>query len=239
MNSRNVVVLFFALLIMGLSACSTNSFINSDQQSNVEPIQAIKELKEGTLVIRVPMQQRKLDTLASIINRKNSSKNSWVSKEYDETEAERQNYFNKVLEELSSNYSFSDYLVIADNQYLKLLDGEKSGVFLNSHGNIDDQITLEGNYLILLLDKVSKQKDFIIVDQEGSVLSRPFPNDEVHNGTYRNRGNVLNKFFRSFSNIGKSDAALNLLDLEYGIKNLDRVLKEFYKNPNRDGAIRK
>ena len=146
----------FSLIIAALLAFTVKG------QSN--PVEAINELKQGTLIVNLIVPTKKIETL---LNKGNKGASIKLQKE---VELEHK----AIMLAFANNYNFSKVLFIYSYDMGKLADGDATALF-DTQGN--KQSAVPANYLFVELSETGTRnlKGFVVKDRFRDSLQKPFP----------------------------------------------------------------
>lgn len=142
-------------------------------------IQHLEQLKEGVLVVRLQTNNRKIQTLQSMV--RNNPKDKRNKKLLEKTIQEKEDLQKATVEAYQTNYNFSKVLFMPDTCAAKLLEGETKGIFLNENLEIDAAIELDAQHFYISyigtppVSTSSGQKSLLIADRYNQLVSPPFP----------------------------------------------------------------
>ncbi len=136
--------------------------INVSGQTSAQ--EAILQLKEGTLIVKLIEQQKKIDMLL-----KAGKKEEAIA---FEEEQKRQN--ENLIQAFSTNYTFSRVLFIYSYNMGKLADGDPSVLFTSEGKGVADVPPI---YLFIELSESPEQgvDGFVVRDRNNDHLNKPFP----------------------------------------------------------------
>lgn len=215
---------FFVLIPLLFMACNNKSKALLNSKNTVIAQEEIRNLKEGTLVVRVPMQRNKQEQLQKLIDSDKGSK---------AVQKRALNQLNTVKEEVASfvsdidmlmkkSYRFSSYLLIPDYNYAELLDGKRSGIFMDHSGDLLSDSKLETDFIVLQLDSYFAEKNLIFVNSSNNPIPNPFPKVKKNVGY----GNGFVRFMKGF--IGQS----KIRNYAEAIRHINVILTDFYATSN-------
>ena len=148
----------------------------------MEPAEAIKALREGYLIIRLPSYRAKIDTLESIILRTQDSNNRHrLERLLNETIETRDSLQAGYLRAFSNHYHFSKVAYVYDYDARNL----EKATFFNLNGNSLNRAEFAGVpifYLYFERTAESKIDGLVIYDQQLKIVPRPFPNNFTRSG---------------------------------------------------------
>lgn len=135
---------------------------------------AIKELKEGILIVTIPTFQKKIDTLESLIKReKREKKRLWLAEELAKAKRARDIGPIQIKENFRLYYDFSAVLFMDDTSSVHLKKGNYENVFLNA-----ESVNLEARNFFIHKPSVLQTSNLVriaTVDKHFVTLEPPFP----------------------------------------------------------------
>jgi hypothetical protein len=166
------------------------------------PTFSIKELKEGTLVIRFPTYTSKIDTLTAMAGRTKDPKNKErLEKELKKTKQERDTLHADYIEAFKTKYDFSKVAYIFDYDARNLntatyynLDGERLAI-----ADLSEKPLF---YLYFEGTAVDAQEALVVYNRNLQKIPAPFPNDFILGGINVLFLKISNKKFPSWR-VGK------------------------------------
>jgi len=182
-----ITILFILLNIIVYSQLdNTEVYTLNNDISDIQKArtQIIKLKEEGALVVRIHLSKK------NIALYRNAGKTKLADKLQEKLD--RDNFFT-TLAFLDTTFSFCPVYVIDAKNYSRVLNGEKSGYFLNKDLNVDSSIVMKEKYFFFIdrgniYDQVSKnyktsetsstpvlQDVFVIKDSNLEQLVKPFP----------------------------------------------------------------
>ncbi|MEQ8703892.1 MAG: hypothetical protein RIC19_08220 [Phaeodactylibacter sp.] len=173
------LLLFFALLTFSfvLPAQDTQADAASD------PVTAIKNLRSGTLIIRLPSNRRKITALRDALenDQNNVQRQKWLEKELQATHEQTQTFNNNMYRAFQESYDFSDIRYTYDYFTPELKAGQFTGHFLNADLEPDEGISL-GKKPVFILSFGRTNKDFsdgveamVVLGEQLKSPPPPFP----------------------------------------------------------------
>jgi hypothetical protein len=149
---------------------------------STDPLTCIKELKEGTLIIRFPTNKPKVDTLTAMIARASDPKNKErLQKELQQTIEERDSLFADYVEAFKLYYDFSRvaYYYDYDGKDLNTakyynLDGERVAI-----GDLSEKPIF---YVLFERTDEAKLDALNIYNRSLKKIPKPFPNQFTTGG---------------------------------------------------------
>jgi hypothetical protein len=171
--------MLMALVIMNTGAFAQESYIpelTKEQRKKQSELakKAIKDLKEGVMVVRVPCNYNKIINLEKLIATTEGARKSRFSRMLERTIAETQSEANQVMSAFESFYTFSEVLFIYDTAAVALKNGRQSGIFLDKSLKIDPAISLN-NRPFLIFKKNPFQDFWTVGDATIRDIGKPFP----------------------------------------------------------------
>lgn len=149
-----------------------------------EAVQQIKDLRSGTLVIRLNTGHAKISAMErSLANPKLGKRRRARLEELIATEKEDRRLRNEAMvRSFHTSYTFSDFLVVPDTALGQLQAGVRQGIFLDQNLELDTSLVLKtGRFLIAGIgytraeDGSSVADALIIHDAQYKQLTSPFP----------------------------------------------------------------
>ncbi len=143
--------------------------------------EAIGVLKNGTLVVRLSTNARKIEALEKMAATTASEKDRQrFEKMLEKTKQDTRNHNLWLMEAFRINYSFSKLLFMPDTATTKLKQGVRQGIFFGPDLQIDPSLTLESGFLVAYNGaSTSSQKTnnegINVLDQNLQPLEYPFP----------------------------------------------------------------
>lgn len=229
---RPLFVMIFILIARITPLCAQEP--PSKEARREQAYQAIRDLKEGCLIVSLQSQSRKIESLQQAVadpSIKASEKNR-VQLLLDKTVQERDTFNTKFAGAFSKVYDFSAVLFIYDTSLVALKNGVRAGIFLNDALLPDPSITTAGQSKLFVLRYESSKDNWEIADIHLNNLNPPFPYS-----TDGNKSSVftmgvppqfitwrINKNLHSFFNSMERKKAK--LEYEKKRKELDELLKK-------------
>jgi|AntRauTorckE5430_2_1112549.scaffolds.fasta_scaffold04946_5 hypothetical protein len=221
------MTLLFALLAFGIALPAQDT----QADSNDTPTEAIKDLRGGTLIIRLPSNQRKMTALQDALENDDNAerREKWLQKELQATREETKVFNNNMYQAIREAYNFSDIRFTYDYFTPELKAGQFRGHLLNADLKPDTSIALDRKpVFILSFGRTSKDysdgvEAMVILGEQLKSPPPPFP--------YYQR---LNDFQAFWGNIfPRSDQ--ELFDALRLVGKLNKKLYKFY-NRNVNAA---
>ncbi|MEO1260130.1 MAG: hypothetical protein AAFZ15_15150 [Bacteroidota bacterium] len=146
-------------------------------------VNALDDLKDGILIMRLKTGSSKLKAMEKVVNSKNvsPSEKKRFSQKINESKKEIENENNWLRESLDSNYSFSQILYMPDTAVHLLKAGKQSGYFYNEQMEIDPDISINNrSYLLAFYGRTSRatktgEEGIVVLDRNFKELIDPFP----------------------------------------------------------------
>ena len=138
-------------------------------------------LKNGTLVVRLSTNARKIEALEKMVANATSDKDRQrFEKMLEKTRLNTRNNNLWLMEAFQKNYNFSKLLFMPDTAATKLKTGVKKGIFYGPDLQIDPAIALEGDFLVAFngnstSDQKTGNEGINVLDQNMELLRAPFP----------------------------------------------------------------
>jgi hypothetical protein len=179
------------------------------------PVDAIRELKNGTLVVRFPAFKNKLDTLDAMITRvQDEASMRRLLKLRQEATQERDSVHRTYVRAFQSYYDFSDAAYFFDHEARNLSTAHyynMKGVEIPSHELMARPIY----YLVFERTSDSKLDALVFYNAEMKKIPQPFPNNFTRGG--------FNFLFISFSEKSFPD---------WRVKKMNKKLHRFWGEVN-------
>ncbi len=195
------------ILIVGISEVGI-----SQKEHRKRARKAIKELKEGILIVSIPTFQKKIDTLESLLKREtNKKKRLWLTEELTKAKNESNIAPTQIQESFRKHYDFSEVLFMDDTSGTHLKSGNYKNIFLNKEdGNLEGRNFFVHKPSVLRTSNLAKDAT---VDKDFIPLESPFPH-----------------IYRRDYNKGKNDRKeKSIFGAEY-VKTLNQQFWNYYAN---------
>ena len=146
--------------------------------------ESIKALYGGTLIVRLPSYQTKIDGMKDVLSSSgpDSPNRARIEKMLRETQDNRKEFNQNMMAAFHEAYSFSEVYFMLDTATTALKSGQLQGIFLNSSLDTDPNIHLDGPppYFVLRFGSTSDMSTdgveaMIIMDGQFQDLDKPFP----------------------------------------------------------------
>lgn len=205
-------------LCLIISNAVSAQVINS-QRSKLEANAHVKRLENGVLIVQIATQDNKIEQIEKLI--KSNPDNKRFKKMLEEVTVESEALLNATIKAYTKHYDFSKVLFMPDTMVSRLYDGERTGLFIDGSGEINESIKLETEEFYICYagfpeGSSSGKKNLVIVDEAGKSLSTPFP----YAIPFYSLGKTL---------LGSSDAEA----IEDAVIKQNRRLKEFREKVRR------
>ncbi len=141
-----------------------------------DPVQSIRDLKEGILVIRFPGYKSKIDTLTSMISRTEGKSKARLEKMLEETKYERDSVRQDYINAFRTYYDFSMAVHFMDYESRDLSKAH----FYSMEGSPVPFQKISGQpHLFLVFEKTQESKidALVVYDHDMKKLPPPFPNN--------------------------------------------------------------
>ncbi len=155
----------------------------ASQSAEKRAEEAIRDLKGGTLLIRLPSRQRKIDAMEQVLSGygPDDKGRARMEKLLRQTRQEAAAFNRHMVAAFRDSFDFAKVRFFYDYDTPKLQAGETAGVFLNEELKADPSISLPGGpYYVLGFGQT--QKDYsdgleamYIMDSEFERMMPPFP----------------------------------------------------------------
>lgn len=168
---------FLSLVIISCQLLiAQETTINPTKKELTLEEQTIYDLKHGgVLLVRLVSDRRKISELDKRVA---SNPNDTKTKErLRQVRADRKAFNREWSEALREHYKFSEIYFFYDYDAKRLVDGERSGFFLDDDLHVDKNIKLDRPFVVLGEGAAGDSgiSAFIVMDESIRPLSRPFP----------------------------------------------------------------
>lgn len=168
--------LFTLLLFAGLPSVAAQS---AEERAE----EAIKRLKEGTLLVRLPSRQRKIDAMEEVLSgyAPDDKRRARMERLLQETRVEAATFNRNMMTAFRDSFDFAEVRFFYDYNTPKLKAGESAGLFLNETLRADPSIQLpDGSYYILGFGQTHKEysdglEAMFIMSSDFERMGPPFP----------------------------------------------------------------
>lgn len=211
-------ILSFVLLAFTLVLPAQQTEVDADAAT--DPIAAIKGLRSGTLIIRLPSNRRKMAALKEALNNDDNTdrRKKWLEKELEATREATKSFNNNMYRAFREAYHFSAIRFTYDYFTPELKAGDFKGHLLNEELVPDPAIGLDKKPAFIL-SFGRTQKDFSDGVEAMVILSRqlkspppPFPYYQRLNDFQAFWGNLFprpdQEIFDALRLVGKLDKKL-------------------------------
>lgn len=178
-----------------------------------DPEESIQQLKTGYLLIRMPTQKAKIDTLTAMALRTQDLKNKErLEKELQKAKGERDSLMADYTRAFKNHYSFSQVAYYLDYEGKNL---PNATFYDMDHQKVDIQSIKQLPIFYLFFESTSdsRQEALVIYNNENKIVPPPFPNNFSLGG--------FNSLFLSL--MGQSYA-------EWRVKKIQKQLNYFYQD---------
>ena len=173
--------LVFWVLISSGDVIAQDDLRRSERRAIAE--QSIKQLKEGTLVLRLKSKRNKIREMKKVIAAPDikPALRKRLEKRLENTIKERDRYNQSLIDAFDEYYSFSNIYYIYDSSSVELKNGERSGIFLDKNREVDPTIEIpEGDVFVLRTGNTDYSSTtgieaLVVMNKELKDLQRPFP----------------------------------------------------------------
>ena len=143
---------------------------------------AIKNLKAGVLLVRLPSERRKLEELDRRIasDRLDAKSRERLKGLKEEVIKDRDKTNQEFVSAFSSKYNFSEIFFFYDTSSVAIKNGAQDGVFLDKEMNLVPSISLKSRpFLVLrsgsLKENTTGLEALVVMNEQFEDLTRPFP----------------------------------------------------------------
>jgi len=181
------------LILFVLFTIAINSFAQLTPKTNeftrwekADTKAAIKSIKEGALLIQLATHSKKINKMREVLANPETSQAIKLRLEEKIKKIEEETVENNkiLVKNLYEKYSFSKFYVFYDNALDKIEKKNLKGIFLNENLEVDPTIELVEESFCLMREGETAQgvendrnslEAYIILNQDGKMLDRPFP----------------------------------------------------------------
>lgn len=172
----------YKIVILTVIVVLSINSVHTIQAQTLDPGQAIRDLKEGFLIIRIPAYRAKIDTLQAMISRSgDSSTQARLQKLLNEAIGERDSLFSDYTKAFREEYNFSKVSYYFDYEGRHI----SAAHFYHLDGTPmpKDEFDLKRVfYLYFERTNESHIDALVIYDVEGKAVPAPFPNNFTRGG---------------------------------------------------------
>ncbi len=169
------------LLFLGIAFFS-NTHINPLKAQDIDPVQSIRDLKDGYLLLRLPSSKAKIDTLQALVARSTDISNQkHLQKQLDQAIEERDTLVANYIRALRDVYHFSKVGYYFDYE-------SRNGTSAHFY-NVDGTLILKEEltsrpvfYMYFERTEESEIDALVIYNAQGKVIPPPFPNNFSRSG---------------------------------------------------------
>ena len=177
MLSRSMLFLVLMILSTVISAQDTEA------NSRRSPVTDIKDLRGGTLLIRLPSNQRKMTALQEAIDKNKSAdgQSKWLKKELEATRSETESFNKNMFLAFQESYTFSEIRFTYDYFTPELKAGNFKCHLLNENLEPDASLTIPNKPVyILSFGRTNKEysdgvEAMVVMNGELKSPPPPFP----------------------------------------------------------------
>jgi hypothetical protein len=176
MKNIHIHILILSLCLIISSELSAQ-LIHS-KRDVIEASAHVKGLNKGVLIIQIATQTKKIEQLEKLIQSNPKSKR--FKKMLEETTTNSDALLEATIKAYTDNFDFSELLFMPDTMVSRLYAGERTGIFIDGTGEINETIKLETEdfyicYIGFPKDSNTGKKSLVIVDEKGNGIGAPFP----------------------------------------------------------------
>ena len=143
----------------------------------------IRDLKEGVLIVRLPSQQNKIETLQELLDggKLDAKGEKRIKERLEGTKAKTESFNKNFIAAFYENYRFSDFLFILDTASVHLKAGNHQGIFLNKNLEPAPELSLgDRPYYVLRFGSTrsgsgQSVEAMVLMDDNFRDLQPPFP----------------------------------------------------------------
>ncbi len=173
------ILLLSTGFVLSQTPAPRNFETNQDRESTANG--QMLALKEGTLVVRLNTNTRKIAAIKkSIAAASTSNDRQRLEAMLEKTEQKTRNTNLWLKHAFDSVYSFTPVLFMPDTMSTKLKSGVREGIFLDAEQKIDPSIKLRGSFFVAYYgenssDEKTNVEGITVLDSNLNELESPFP----------------------------------------------------------------
>ncbi len=216
---KKIILILFFFEINSSFATAQIQKITAGKESRQRAEQNIKDLHDGTLIVRLE-SGRNLRRELHLLDSTDLKARSYLTKKLAHIALEN----SALVSQMLRKYSFSKFLMLYDTNITALQNGRTAGIFLDSLLQPDRRLQLETqSYFFLYKGKTNTENTtgvsgLLFADAKNKVLEPPFPY------YFSGKKTSLVTFFYAFIGTEK-----NVTDIdENSIKKINARLKKYY-----------
>lgn len=185
---RHYAILILISILLPLEYALSQPNIEADSlvpiNHKTKAYNAIKDLKEGILIVRLETNSRKIKELEKLLSDPGINAGNKKRLEYmlDETREQTASMNGILVEAFKTYYMFTEIRFMYDTAAHQLANGVEKGIFLNDGLQPDPSISLDGkSYLVVYHGKpfnsqIQQSNFLVVLDSDFHQLQTPFPN---------------------------------------------------------------
>lgn len=162
------------VLLLVLFTCALGTITPLAGQTTSSARQYINDLKEGTLVVCLQLNQKKTAYLTDLADGSGSKLARKAQKMLDKHQADRLKYAHNVMDEIELNYDFSKVVYLPSHKMSEFSKGVRSGIFVGRDLNVDPSIELLSDKGLMAV-RGSRDDVIYLKTWEGAELPKSFP----------------------------------------------------------------
>jgi len=171
------IFLLFAITITIVSCSNSRYYDLTETYYDLDKsVDLIRGLKEGTLIVQIPCERRKLEVLKKVyINQKDPEKKQEQKEEYEKFKDYLKFVQETIIENTINNYSFSKYAFVPDTLITAFKKGQRENIFLDASFEFTNDVKIDASELTLFL-RGQRDYDYLCIHEfNGKFPPRPFP----------------------------------------------------------------
>jgi hypothetical protein len=171
---RNLVLILFLLFTI---SC-TRGFYNTTEtyEDPQEARDLIKGLRDGTLIVQIPFEKKKVEILKSLyLKEGDPAVRKRLKEDHDIFLEELVDNQKSIVEGIVSIYSFSRYAFVPDTLIKEFKDGKRDNIFLNNDLTLGKVVDIDTTKTILFLRDHRDYDNLFIHKFNGTYPPNPFP----------------------------------------------------------------
>ncbi len=179
---KKILLLACLGLIFSIPINAQNEVVSRSERKAIAE-QSIKDLNNGTLILRLKSKRNKIKKLKELLSAPDIKEGVRVklSKELGRTIDERNRYNITLVDAFENHYSFSNIYYMYDTASVSLKNGTRKGIFLDKNLEFDPNIEIpEGNFFVVKTGTTNATSTtgveaIVIMNKELKDMQRPFP----------------------------------------------------------------
>jgi len=173
----------FTFVFINLSIAQDKESKGTSKEKIAIAEKAIKDLKEGILIVRLKSKHSKISKLQSLSSSKDvdNATKARIKNTLKREIEERNTLNNQIVKGFEEFYYFSTVYFMYDTSSISLKNGVQEGIFLNNNLEVDPTIKLNNKPFFVLrygttdLNNTSGIEAWVVMNKQLEDMERPFP----------------------------------------------------------------